>query len=424
MRCPKCEYLGFEPSPRCKNCGYDFSLGTPDDDGTLSGLSIVAEREFEGPMADFDLHNLDDAAETRSEPARNSFDLSEVLASESRPARSSFGGASASAVATPPALPKPVTRPEPAPVARREYAPVAPPEPAPVARLEPAPVLTSELPLFMQGMTEPQPQPEPEPAVDSPAPIRMAEAPAPSVPLPLTIEAATEAMEIEMAAEASAEPPPVDDRPLVKVPAVLRPPLAVRRATPDPARLRAKYSRGAADNGPDLFDQVEPKARPIRDDAIRLSAEPTPESLPAEWLEGVSPGKRLLAAAVDMTLLLGLNAATVWFTLSVCGLGLSQAPLLPIVPILLFFLLLDGTYLVLLTAACGQTIGKMAAGIRVVGTTTEAIINDRVTFGQSLARAIGAVASCAPLGIGFWMSLVGDGRALHDRIAHTRVVRA
>ena len=28
MKCPKCDYLGFETGDRCKNCGYDFSLMT------------------------------------------------------------------------------------------------------------------------------------------------------------------------------------------------------------------------------------------------------------------------------------------------------------------------------------------------------------------------------------------------------------
>ena len=28
MKCPKCSYLGFETSDRCRNCGYDFSLVT------------------------------------------------------------------------------------------------------------------------------------------------------------------------------------------------------------------------------------------------------------------------------------------------------------------------------------------------------------------------------------------------------------
>ena len=29
MKCPKCDYLGFETGDRCKNCGYDFSLMSP-----------------------------------------------------------------------------------------------------------------------------------------------------------------------------------------------------------------------------------------------------------------------------------------------------------------------------------------------------------------------------------------------------------
>lgn len=29
MKCPKCQYLGFETGDRCKNCGYDFSLVVP-----------------------------------------------------------------------------------------------------------------------------------------------------------------------------------------------------------------------------------------------------------------------------------------------------------------------------------------------------------------------------------------------------------
>ena len=26
MKCPKCDYLGFEYVDRCRNCGYEFSL--------------------------------------------------------------------------------------------------------------------------------------------------------------------------------------------------------------------------------------------------------------------------------------------------------------------------------------------------------------------------------------------------------------
>ena len=29
MKCPKCAYVGFEESDRCRHCGYDFSLMAP-----------------------------------------------------------------------------------------------------------------------------------------------------------------------------------------------------------------------------------------------------------------------------------------------------------------------------------------------------------------------------------------------------------
>lgn len=43
MKCPKCDYLGFDTSDRCKNCGYDFSLITEvlDLDLTLHGPCVT-----------------------------------------------------------------------------------------------------------------------------------------------------------------------------------------------------------------------------------------------------------------------------------------------------------------------------------------------------------------------------------------------
>ncbi len=35
MKCPKCDYLGFDTGDRCKNCGYDFSLVTEEGDRDL-----------------------------------------------------------------------------------------------------------------------------------------------------------------------------------------------------------------------------------------------------------------------------------------------------------------------------------------------------------------------------------------------------
>ena len=49
MKCPKCDYLGFDTGDRCKNCGYDFSLSP----------AAPAPAEFD---TDLFLHPLDDAA--------------------------------------------------------------------------------------------------------------------------------------------------------------------------------------------------------------------------------------------------------------------------------------------------------------------------------------------------------------------------
>ncbi|MBP6716285.1 MAG: RDD family protein [Acidobacteria bacterium] len=433
MRCPKCQYLGFEPSPRCKNCGYDFSFGIDD----LPGLTIVSDADAASVADDFDLPMRADASAAASgASASMGFDLDRLLEHgraaadpepspvvPAKPATPSYRGhglATAFALATPP--PEEVRRivrdepkrqmPSPV-VAPAIVAPVAAPVAAPMAATIAAAPVTTELPLFMQARADIVPTSMPD-TVE--AAILMQEAPA------VDSVDVLEVVEVEE----------VDDRPLIQVPATPRAPLAVRRATPDPARLRAKYGRAAqktaasADN--DLLlgiDDLDADMAPARvAPADRLSAEPTPQSLPAGWLQGVSASKRFSAAALDVVLLGGLNAAIIWLTLSVCGLSLSQFNLLPLVPIALFFLLVDGGYLVLFTAVCGQTIGKMAAGIRVVGTTTGAVINDRLSLRQSVMRALGSIASCLPLGAGLWMTLLGDGRALHDRIAQTRVVRA
>ncbi len=412
MRCPKCQYLGFEPSPRCKHCGYDFSFDTPD----LPSLTIIPEPDPHGGLEDFDLQMFDDSARRAPNGATSGgisggFDLDDLLAH----------GRSGAEQPVPPMTPAPSPAPAPRAVEAVATVPaaaaVAPLPPSEVRRAAPAPPpppapVTTELPLFMQVMSET--------VVEQPPPLDR-------VGMPLTIEAAT-------AADHTPEtvPEEIDDRPLIQVPAVLRPPLAVRRTTPDPAKLRAKYARttpkaDTAASGDLLkgIDDLETNLRIAPDESrTRLSAEPTPESLPAGWLQGVSAGKRFSAAAVDGLLLAAIDVAIIWFTLSVCGMAPSQVHLLPLVPFALFFLLVAGVYLVLFTAACGQTIGKMVAGIRVVGTDTGAVINDRITVGQAVARSIGAILSSIPLGAGFWMTLVGDGRSLHDRIAHTRVVRA
>jgi uncharacterized RDD family membrane protein YckC len=131
---------------------------------------------------------------------------------------------------------------------------------------------------------------------------------------------------------------------------------------------------------------------------------------------------RLGAALIDVAILGSINVLVLYFTLQICGLELAEIVVLPPVPLLAFLLLLDGGYLVAFTTASGQTIGKMAAGIRVVPAAGDA---DRVPAHHAALRAMAYLVSVLPAGLGLLPALIGaDGRAIHDRLADTRVVRA
>lgn len=71
-------------------------------------------------------------------------------------------------------------------------------------------------------------------------------------------------------------------------------------------------------------------------------------------------------------------------------------------------------------ALWGRTPGKALLRIAVVreGSTTPGI-----GFGASIVRFLGYLLSWVILGMGFVMAAFGDKRALHDRLAGTRVIR-
>src|SRR5688500_20192243 len=52
MKCPKCGYLGFETTDRCRNCQYDFSLAPSSAEPELALKSAERTVETDG---DFDL---------------------------------------------------------------------------------------------------------------------------------------------------------------------------------------------------------------------------------------------------------------------------------------------------------------------------------------------------------------------------------
>ena len=92
---------------------------------------------------------------------------------------------------------------------------------------------------------------------------------------------------------------------------------------------------------------------------------------------------------------------------------------LPLLPLVAFFLLLNGGYFIAFTTVGGQSIGKMAFGIKVISQEESA-----VPIGRATIRTLAYVVSALPLGAGFLPGVISADRlTLHDRLAHTRVVR-
>jgi uncharacterized RDD family membrane protein YckC len=127
---------------------------------------------------------------------------------------------------------------------------------------------------------------------------------------------------------------------------------------------------------------------------------------------------RFAAAGIDHLLLGAIDLAVVYFTLRMAGLTMADLSVLPVVPLVVFLLLVKLAYFSAFTAVGGQTIGKMATRIRVV--TAE---DETVDGPLAVKRTLAGVASAALFGLGFVPALIGpERRALHDRLTHTRVV--
>jgi uncharacterized RDD family membrane protein YckC len=212
--------------------------------------------------------------------------------------------------------------------------------------------------------------------------------------------------------DAEAELPP-----LVTAGAEPRRPLSVRRATPDPARLKPRPMRdqpSAAAQSLELPLPNVPERSGLRRDSPIAQAQS--EAVDAD---AAPPLLRALAALLDVGILAGIDLLVISFTLRLCGLETAEIGVLPPIPIVAFFLIVNGGYLAAFTAAGGQTIGKMAFGLKVVGQSDEP-----VSAGASVVRTLGCLLSIASLGLGFVPALLGaGGRALEDRLADTRVVR-
>jgi uncharacterized RDD family membrane protein YckC len=402
MRCPKCHYISFEPEPRCRNCGYGFSLA--ESGGAAPPVA-------DDPLADFALRDAEWTPAGRSGlgAAPADVDLGAPLSHDSARTSAPTPAASAAISSTPasstahdvidrldraPVRPSPSPRPVAAPVVERSRVPpVAPVTPAPP---RPAVPPTTELPLFVKDIVAPANETPVEAAVDT---TPVAPPPAPPTPPPLT------------PAMAAA----VEER--VMRPGEPRAPLSVRRSvdTP-PARPRASSPTPR---------KLGPLDRDLLEDLHRIEKVEQREAAAAARAEAgadrVGAARRLGAAGLDALFVGALATFLVWVTLRWCDLPFARVRVLPIAPMAAFMFLIVVGYLLLFTAAGGQTLGKMAAAIRVIGDDDR---DETLTVGQAAARSVLAVPSVVALGAGFVPALIGDERAVHDRLAHTRVVRA
>jgi len=166
-------------------------------------------------------------------------------------------------------------------------------------------------------------------------------------------------------------------------------------------------------------DAVEARAA----DTMRTGASADAEiDASAEGIdESLAPlGTRIAAGVIDLVFMLAIDAVVLYFTLRVTSLPLEAWRRLPIAPLAGFLALLHGGYLVMFTAASGQTMGKMLTSIRVVASH-----GGPVPFGSAVVRAVAWLLTIVPAGVGFIPAfLANDRRALHDRFADTKVVKS
>jgi len=303
MKCPKCDYLGFETGDRCKNCGYDFSL------------LAAPERE----PADLSLKT----------DVRDDVAIGDLWLGHSNP--------------------------------------------TPLSESQDALSSLESFPLF--------------------------------------------------------SPAGAGDEPLIRTPSEPRPPLSVRRSSELSRSRGASRTPRAIENGLTLEFAEETPAetvvpiRPeptatIRSDSIseqpRWVTAPTASS--SDNVAGL--GRRTLAAVIDHAILFGIDVFVFFSTLRMTALTTEEWRSLPLLPFLAFLVFMKLAYFSAFTAMGGQTIGKMAARIRVVA--DDQLIMDPA---RAIKRTLTGVVSLATLGLGLIPALIApDRRAFHDRVAHTHVV--
>jgi uncharacterized RDD family membrane protein YckC len=396
MRCPKCHYVSFDGQNRCRNCGYDLSLAQPSEP---LDVSTRPGNPSATPLADL---TLNEPPPAEAPPAGAS---GPAAAGRARAFDRGYEPPRPRAPEVDP-LELPLFEPRPSTGAAREAAarevadrplisPSTPPRP-PLAVRRPTGELPRARPRVTPGAIPPRVD---EPRLDLDLPDRTSAGAGDfgDVPDPILLA--------DSIAPSSRDPRDARDA-REQARDVMREPS--RDASRDSARDLARDASVSRD--------ASYSARASADAAAGDAEGPDAVGDPT-----IAPlGGRLIAALVDLAFLAAIDATVLHFTLRLTGLAPAEAGRLPLAPLFGFLALLNGGYLTMFIAASGQTIGKMMTGVKVVSMDGGA-----VPFGNAVLRAILWLLTIVPLGIGALPALLTDDRrALHDRLANTRVIKA
>jgi uncharacterized RDD family membrane protein YckC len=130
-------------------------------------------------------------------------------------------------------------------------------------------------------------------------------------------------------------------------------------------------------------------------------------------MDYASFGKRFGAKILDTLIMYGVNFGVLLGMGTVGGEDLTTALIASAVNMAFAF-----GYPIFFLGKWGQTLGKMAVGIKVVTPTGEPL-----GYGRAAGRVLAEIVTGFTLGIGYLMVLWDEEkRSLHDRIASTRVV--
>ena len=204
------------------------------------------------------------------------------------------------------------------------------------------------------------------------------------------------------------------EEPLIAADHAPRPPLAVRRRAPEgptadrpTGRAIPGSIRERADGLTRLFDPAR-----IPDENSFDTGSLSPD------VDRAGGYRRIAAGVIDVGILCGVTLVVVYLTLRVANLSLGEWRVLPAIPMLAFLGLIVFAYAWIFTAVGGQTVGKMATGVRVVSEEGR-----QPNLGQAGLRALVFLVSAGAGGLGYLPAFTGQHhRALHDRLTGTRVV--